>query len=305
MLVRAHVLRFVAPVLMLLASGHADALYRAYLSSTGDDSNPCTLSAPCRLLPAALAAADAGGEVWMLDSANYNVGPVVVTKSVTILAVEGARGSVVGNNGDAFTIATAGIDVVLRNLQILHLANGNDGIKVTVPLHLTIEGCEVANFPGIGILAGTAGGFAPEIRITLRDVLVRNNGTGVSFHQARADVVRTSLIRNAGAGVQVNSGSLVHIVDSLIAHNGNGVSATSMGSVFVIRSTSAYNASDGFGTLAFLPAEYTLSQSVAIGNQRYGLVNGAGVFNTQGDNLAIDNALGDTSGSFNLDTTRY
>ena len=37
----------------------------------------------------------------MLDSANYNTGPVNVTKSVTILAVPGALGSVVATGGDA------------------------------------------------------------------------------------------------------------------------------------------------------------------------------------------------------------
>jgi len=41
----------------------------------GNDSNPCTLVAPCRLLPAAIAAVINGGEVWMLDSATTTAGP--------------------------------------------------------------------------------------------------------------------------------------------------------------------------------------------------------------------------------------
>ncbi len=73
-------------------------LFRAYLSQNGSDTNPCTLPAPCRLLPAALAAVKDGGEIWMLDSANFNVGVVDIAKSVTILAVPGALGSVVANN---------------------------------------------------------------------------------------------------------------------------------------------------------------------------------------------------------------
>ncbi|HWD36582.1 MAG TPA: hypothetical protein VG840_10505, partial [Casimicrobiaceae bacterium] len=66
-------LRAVVAVLALSATAHADAgLFRSYLSLAGNDANPCTLQQPCRLLPAALAAVNAGGEIWMLDSANFN-----------------------------------------------------------------------------------------------------------------------------------------------------------------------------------------------------------------------------------------
>ena len=86
----------------LLLSATAQAgLFRSYVSSAGNDANPCTLSAPCRLLPAALVAVNDGGEIWMLDSANYNTGPVNIDKSVTILAIPGAVGSVLAIGGDA------------------------------------------------------------------------------------------------------------------------------------------------------------------------------------------------------------
>lgn len=71
--------RLIALAATLLVSAPAQAqLFRAYLDPSGLDSNPCTLTSPCRLLPAALAAVSTGGEIWMLDSANYNVGPVSV-----------------------------------------------------------------------------------------------------------------------------------------------------------------------------------------------------------------------------------
>jgi hypothetical protein len=108
---------FVA-ALFLSAAAHAQ-LFRAYLDPSGSDANPCTLAQPCRLLPAALTAVASGGEIWMLDSGNYNTGPVAVTKSVTILAVPGALGSVVALGGDAFVIATPGVKVALRNLVIV------------------------------------------------------------------------------------------------------------------------------------------------------------------------------------------
>jgi hypothetical protein len=84
--------------LFLSASAHAQ-LFRAYLASDGNDANPCTLAQPCRLLPAALAAVASFGEIWMLDSANYNTATVTIGKSVSILAVPGAVGSVVASGG--------------------------------------------------------------------------------------------------------------------------------------------------------------------------------------------------------------
>ena len=128
-------------------------LFRAYLAPNGSDSNACTLAAPCRLLPTALGAVADGGEVWILDSGNYNTAPVNVTKSVTILAVPGAVGSVVATNGNAFDIGTPGVNVVLRNLVIVPLPNGAavSGVSVTAAASVIIENCLVANMPNYGV----------------------------------------------------------------------------------------------------------------------------------------------------------
>src|SRR5512142_3529722 len=95
--VQRGVLAFAA-ALLLSAPAHAQ-IFRAYLSTSGSDANPCTLPAPCRLLPAALNAVASGGEIWMLDSANYNSATVTIGKSVSILAVPGAVGSVLAIGG--------------------------------------------------------------------------------------------------------------------------------------------------------------------------------------------------------------
>src|SRR6476659_4072782 len=101
--------KLLGPIGMLVAilscaPAHAQ-VFRAYVASDGNDANPCTLQQPCRLLPAALTVVADGGEIWMLDSANYNTGQVNVTKSVTILAIPGAVGSVVATSGgDGITI---------------------------------------------------------------------------------------------------------------------------------------------------------------------------------------------------------
>ena len=123
--------------LALMASGGAHALFRAYLLANGNDANPCTVTQPCRLLPAALAVVDPNGEIWMVDSANFNTLPVLITKSVTILSVPGELGSVVGNGGHAIEISTAGVEVTLQNLNIRHLSgSGFHGVFVADGLHV-------------------------------------------------------------------------------------------------------------------------------------------------------------------------
>ncbi|MBX3674526.1 MAG: right-handed parallel beta-helix repeat-containing protein [Burkholderiales bacterium] len=166
----------IGPVIVLLSTlvlpAAANAqLFRAYLAITGNDANPCTLPQPCRLLPAALAAVASGGEIWMLDSANYNTATVNLAKSVTILAVPGAVGSVVATGGPAISIATAGLTVTLRNLVIVPLpgAGATDGVRMTQASTLTIEDSLVANLPGQGV-------FANAGRLRIVDSAIRGNG---------------------------------------------------------------------------------------------------------------------------------
>ena len=146
-----------ASILSLGGAGDAGAAFRAYLASNGNDLDPCTLQQPCRLLPAALAAADPGGEVWMLDSANYNTGTVSITKSVTILAVPGAVGSIVGNGSDGLSIATAAVKVILRNLVFVNITGNNNGVLMTNGASLTVLDSIFYNMPNAAIFISNVG----------------------------------------------------------------------------------------------------------------------------------------------------
>ncbi len=139
--------RMAVPLLAAFAMAGAEAaLFRSYLSLSGNDANPCTLQQPCRLLPAALAAVNDGGEIWMLDSANYNTAPVLVDKSVKILAIPGEMGSVVANNGDALVVNAPGKDVTLRNLFVLNFANGANGVNIVDAAAVHIEKTTIHDF---------------------------------------------------------------------------------------------------------------------------------------------------------------
>ena len=221
-------LAFVA-LSFLSVTAHA-GLFRAYVSSTGNDANACTLQAPCRLLPAALAAVNDGGEIWMLDSANYNTGSVNIAKSVNILAIPGAVGSVLNTGSDAIDINTAGVKVALRNLVITSLPgapNSGYGINMTAGAGLTIEDCLIARNGGYGIVViGSA-----DVRIT--DTTIRDNGSLGLFigNGVHATVTRATISANGGNGVHVvgsidPSTTTADIADSTIdANQGNGVYA--------------------------------------------------------------------------------
>jgi hypothetical protein len=275
--------------------------FRAYLSTAGSDANPCTVSQPCRLLPAALNAIVDGGEVWMLDSANYNSGPVNLTKSVSILSTPGAVGSVVALNGPAFNLNTAGISVSLKNLVIVPFpaSGGTDGIVVTDAASLTIQDTVIANMPGTGIIA-----FAP-IRIKLVDSVVRGNYNGVHLQGgASVDIANSKIIGNFNIGVKVEgygytgspSLSTAAITDSIVSANGIGLYAISTLSGYIARIT-AIRTSLSHNNHAFIcqsgnsgTATCTLGYSMVNESMSVGLYQtGTSTFRSMSNNILVDN----------------
>ena len=109
---------------------------RTYVSGTGSDSFPCTIAQPCKTLHAALSLTVAGGEIFVLNSANY--GPVTITKAVTITG-EGAVAGMLSTSGAGITINAGANDVInLRGLDIDGGNSGTYGIQFTSGLSLTV-----------------------------------------------------------------------------------------------------------------------------------------------------------------------
>jgi hypothetical protein len=214
--------------LLLSVSANAQ-LFRAYLASDGNDANPCNLSAPCRLLPAALNAVASGGEIWMLDSANYNTATVTIGKSVSILAVPGAVGSVLAIGGPAINITAGSLTVALRNLVIVPLAGGGgtEGVSLTGASSLTIEDSLIANLPNNAVYVLGTG----TVKIT--NTTLRNNGESAVYAQngANVSVSGTKMLGNALRGVFVFSSTATTttavVSDSIISGTTYGVPALS------------------------------------------------------------------------------
>jgi hypothetical protein len=221
------VIRVVAAVALLACSTAQAQLFRAYLSAAGSDGNPCTLTSPCRLLPAALNAVASGGEIWMLDSANYNSATVNINKSVSILAVPGVVGSIVAQNGGpAVSITASGLNVALRNLVIgpvVSAAPGTDGVVLTGASTLTIEDSLIANVPEFGIRVAGSG------VLKVANTTLRSNGKFAILLTAggSATVSSTQMLANGWGGFSAQlstaATSTSSISDSVISGGANGV----------------------------------------------------------------------------------
>lgn len=211
--------RFVVAIVMVLIAPAVNAqLFRAYLSPAGSDSNPCTLPAPCRLLPAAMNAVADDGEVWILGSANYNTATVEIAKSVRILAVPGVVGSFVATNGtSALHVATAGVKLGLRNLSFASLPGpaGSFGVQVDSGAGVAIENCRFEKLGG-GLFA--QGNIVVHVTDSMfRDISVRGiqllNGPKATFVRVQVLGTNTGVYVEGGA----SSTTRATITDSIVA----------------------------------------------------------------------------------------
>jgi hypothetical protein len=281
-------------------------IFRAYLDSTGSDANPCTLQQPCRLLPAALSAVANGGEIWMLDSANFNTAPVTVNKSVSILAVPGAVGSVVANGGPALTINSTGLSISLRNLVIVPLpgTGATSGVYMTGASTLTIDGCLLANLPGSGVYAFGTG------KVRIINSVIRNVGAyGVEVaNGVSVDIAQTQFVSNVAGGVYALGGNAstttVTVSDSAIIGMANAsgdvgvftyaTANNAIARVFVTRTTisgTSYpldgETNNSTGALGVI----TVSNSMVTNNSFAWYQNGTGsAVRSLGNNHLIDNS---------------
>jgi hypothetical protein len=314
--------------LFLSTSAHAQ-IFRAYLAPTGIDSNPCTIAAPCRLLPAALNAVSDGGEIWMLDSANYNTATVNITKSVSILAVPGAVGSILAIGGPAVNIATAGVKIGLRNLVITELpgAGGTNGVTMTSGARLTISDSLFTKLSGG---SGVSVSTAATVRVTDTTIRDTANDGILLLNGAKGSVTRSMLSGNS-AGIYLDNAAAgsttsVDISDSTIDGNANyGVAAfcsdaTAMTKVSIsntrisghntfgavsqanfgivtllLHNNAIVNNANGVGAY-YAGARVWVSGNTVSGHSGYGLYNVSATFESAGNN-AVRNNTTNTSGA--------
>lgn len=282
---RRQLLPFVyVPALVAAAFGFSPvanaAAQRTFVASTGKDTNPCTITQPCRGFAAAVANTSAGGEVIVLDSAGY--GQFLVTQSVTVAAPTGVYAGISVFAGSGVTVDGSGIKVVLRGLQI-NGQGGATGIFFQNGSELHVENCTIANMGDNGIDVR-----APSSRSWVSDSAIRTSVNSGIYADAIAGSVSVYISRvrmEANAwGVYVRQGAQAMVADSIVTGNSaagiyfniDNPASSSIGLLDVERSTITDN---GVG-IAF-------SHTATTGHQSFGRINRSAIFTPFGSSLVF------------------
>jgi hypothetical protein len=233
---------------------------RVFVSGQGLDTNPCTVTQPCRTFQQAYNTAAANGEIDVLDPAGY--GPLTITKGISIQAH--GFGGITAASGNAITISVTTSDpVTLNGLLIDGAGSGQYGIDITSGASVEILNSVVRHFQyGIYDVTSTNGS-----NVLIEDTITSDNALAGIVVQATGTNTRATLNR--------------------ITSNNNifGVGTTTRTSV--TNSVLSQNANSGLQT----GGEPTyLAKTVISGNSTGVRVTGASVVNSYGDNYIADNA---------------
>ena len=233
---KSHVLGlalFSATAIIANSPAHAaGSLTRTFVSSTGVDTNPCTITQPCATFAVAYAAVQANGIVAALDPGKY--GPLTINTAVTING-NGWSAITAPASSTGITInAGSNEKVTLTGLEIDGAGAAFTGVAFNSGAMLDIINCAVQDFASTGIGITPSGGA----QITIAHSYVSNNvGSGITLSSGSATAYITidhdiltdnSIAINALAG----AGDLdVTIANSDVSHTQNfGLQTGSLGS---------------------------------------------------------------------------
>ncbi len=190
---------------------------RTFVASVGVDSNPCSITQPCRTFNAAIGRTSPGGEVIVLDSAGY--GAFYVDKAISVIAPPGIYAGVTVHSGDTLTVAAGAFDVVvLRGLSINGQGDAR-GVTISSAKQVHIEDCTISNMGQQGIYI-PGGNYVRIAGTTLRS----NGKSGVFVPTANSNSItlaieNTHAVRNAQDGFFLQGGSQVTLYNASAIDN--------------------------------------------------------------------------------------
>jgi hypothetical protein len=224
----------------------------------------------------------------MLDSANYNTSTVFIGKSVTIVAVPGVVGSVVGASQTALLISTG--TVRLRNLVFVPLP-GSTGMVTAIIVqglaNLDLHGCTISDFPGPALFVGFGG------NVVLSDSVLRRNGTASAVPAIRVlgqidatttaiDIANTT-IQGSVTGVHLSSTNATATIRASI-RDSRIYQSTDLG-IHAISSAGAY--------VNFTASNNMIVSGAQVGSAPAGIrSSGAGVYGFASGNTVAGFAVG-------------
>jgi hypothetical protein len=287
------------------------SLTRSFVSSTGLDTNACTIAAPCASFAQAYTKVGANGIVAALDPGKY--GPISIIGPVTIngngwAAITGPSGS----NG-IYIDAGPTANVTLIGLEIDGANAASNGILLISAGRLDVINCALRNFTHDGIYLEPA----TVLFISILDAIASDNGNDgidlspfgaggalfgdVSHSTATGNSVDGMNLWGANSTYGVQIAAAVTFVNCIASNNGQSgfVAHTISGAgntIMTLRDSVAdYNA--GSGIIASGSASIILAHNEATANS-YGVQNASSnsVFSF-GDNHFSGNLSNDAIGT--------
>jgi hypothetical protein len=303
-----------AALVCLLPAAPAQAqAFRTFVSAAGNDGNNCTdVSTPCRHLAQAYAATSAGGEIDVLDPANY--GGLTISQAVNIEGFGWATLSA-GSGLAAITITAGASDkinirgVVLDGLGI----STNTGISFTSGGSLNVQDSVIRNFSNYGIFFGPSA--STQSQISMSNTLVSDNLNGVAISSGGSGALigvldHVRIENSTQTGLQVGSISTgtvnVTVSDSVSANNGfDGISSTSSGAAtnVMVRNSTIVNNGYNSGASNFdnglyatgSGAQIWVTRSALTGNANGWRAASSGVVTSYNDNNIDGNTSANTA----------
>ena len=212
-----------SPVLVQTVTVAGADLARTFVSASGADSNPCTLPSPCRSIATAIATTASGGEVIIVDSADY--GPAVIAKPISLIAAPGVFAEIAVAAGTGLVVNPGPGIVRLRGLTLNGLG-GATGIDFQSGDALYLEDSVINGFTG----AGLAANVATPAELFVRNTYFRGNGSGAALAAGAgvvtplAATIERTHFENNGTGIALTGSSArAVIVDSIVVNGSIGI----------------------------------------------------------------------------------
>jgi hypothetical protein len=187
---------------------------RVFVSGLGLDTNPCTVTLPCRTFQMAYNSAPANGEIDVLDPAGY--GSLTITKGISIQAH--GFGGITQTAGAAITInVTTSDPVTLNGLLIDGAGTGSDGINITSGASVQILNSVIRHFSaGIRDITSTNGS-----NLLIEDTIASDNSTGILVVPSTGSVKATlsRITANNNLFGVASTGNDTTIANSVMSNN--------------------------------------------------------------------------------------
>ena len=190
----------------LIAQG-GGGLTRTFVSSSGVDTNPCSIAAPCATFAHAYTLTQPTGIIAALDPGKY--GPLIITYPVTING-NGWAAITAPAQGSGITISADVGNVILTGLEVDGAGAAYNGIVFNSGNSLTVSNCIVKDFISADGTSGNGIMIAPTtgaVDFTIVNTVALNNATaGIHYLPASGSAAATGAIDHVTCSPIMRSG---------------------------------------------------------------------------------------------------